>query len=113
MSYTGNTPTFDSVIERAPRNLNIPALDVDWSIGEVHYKDIAVDSTFTFSGLVDGKTLLVILNNTDTNPHAVTWPAGVKINGDYDGNVEAITESIFTFVQSNGKIYMTEVKELA
>jgi len=113
MSYTGSTPIFGSVVETAPKNTAIPTLNVDWLLGEVHYKDISSDSVITFSNLVDGKTLLVILNNTDISPHLITFPVGIKVNGDYDGNVEAMTESVFTFVRSNGKIYMTEVKELA
>lgn len=93
-------------------NAVISALDIDWDSADVHYKDISADSTFTFSNASDGQTIIVILNNTDVNPHAITWPAGILESPNYDGNVEATTESVFTFIQSNSKIYLSEIKEL-
>lgn len=113
MSYVGTTPQFQNVREVAPFNKAIAALDIDWLGGGIYYKDIAVDSTFTFSNAVDGQTIIVILNNTDVNPHAITFPVGVLVDVNYDGNVEATTESVFTFVKSNGKIYVTEIKEFS
>lgn len=97
----------------ATQNVNIAALNIDWSSNAVYYKDISADTTFTFSNDTDGQTIIVILNNTDVNPHAITFPSGILTDPNYDGNVEATTESVFTFIKSNGKIYISEVKELS
>jgi hypothetical protein len=113
MSYTGTTPRFKNVIETEPLNPVVPILDIDWLEGDVHHQDISVDTAYTFSNAVDGKTILIIINNTDVGAHAITFPAGIKVNGDFDGNVEAMTETVFTLVKSNSKLYMTEIKELA
>jgi hypothetical protein len=102
----GRFETIDQV------NLDIPATNLDWSNADIHYKDISADTTFTFSNNINGKSILVVINNTDVNPHAITWPAGVYKSPSYDGNVEAQTETVFTFFQSNNKIYISEIKEL-
>lgn len=55
-------------------SFSMAALDVDWLAGEVFKKDIAVDSTLSFSNPVDGKTIKVIVKNTDAvNPVAVEF----------------------------------------
>ena len=112
-SSSGNFQGISGGGESALSNNNIAAFDIDWDSGGVYYKDINADSTFTFSNDANGQTIIVILNNTDVNPHAITFPSGVLVDPNYDGNVEATTESVFTFVKSNGKIYLSEVKELS
>jgi hypothetical protein len=99
-------------VESNPNN-NITALDIDWSLEGVYYKSISAATTFTFSNDSDGQTILIIIENTDVSAQAITWPAGVKTDPNYDGNVEPSTESIFTLVKSNGSIYIAEVKELS
>lgn len=103
----------DTDTQYVPQNIAIGALDVDWSAGDVFYKSISSDVAFTFSNDSNGATIIVIIENTDASAHAITWPVGVKTPLDYDGNVEAVTESIFTFVKSNGSIYLVEVKEVS
>lgn len=99
-------------VESNPNN-NITALDIDWSLEGVYYKSISAATTFTFSNDSNGQTILIIIENTDASAQAITWPAGVKTDPNYDGNVEPSTESIFTLVKSNGSIYIAEVKELS
>lgn len=94
------------------KNSVIPLQDVDWSTSDIYFKDVIADETFTFSNAVDGQTIIVIINNTDIAPHTMTWPAGVKVGPAYTGVVEAATETVFTFLKSSSKIYLTEVKEM-
>ena len=94
-------------------NTPITAQDISWIDGGVFYKDISTDETFTFSNALDGQSIMVIINNTDTLLHTMTFPAGIKVDGSYTGQVETLTETAFNFVKSNGSIYLTEVKELA
>ena len=94
-----------------PRNKNISALNIDWNDGEIFYKDISADSTFTFSNLQNGKTIIVIINNTDTLSHTVAFPTTLARN-DIVLSVLNGKENVYTFVRSNGKTYVTSVSEL-
>jgi len=113
MSYIGKTPTFSNVKESAPLDIAISALDINWGLGDTYYKSISADSTFTFSNDVNGKSIAVAITNTDASDHAITWPAGVKADLNYDGTVVTGTTSLFTFVKINGVVYVAEMKEIA
>ena len=56
----------------------VPALDIDWRGASTFSKTISANSVFTFSNVIDGKTLIVILKNTSGAPVSVTLPATVK-----------------------------------
>lgn len=99
-------------LKSTPNN-NVAALDIDWSESGVYYKDLAIDSSFTFSNDSDGQVIRVIINNTDTNPHTMTFPAGVKKSSSFSGIISASAESVFTVIKSNGKLYITEDKDLS
>ena len=55
---------------------NITASDIDWSTGNVFYKSISGNTTFTFSNDADGQTIVVGILSTGS--FTVTWPAGVQ-----------------------------------
>jgi len=93
-------------------NNTIPLLDISWIDGGVFYKDISTDETFTFSNDLNGQSIMVVINNTDTLLHTLTFPVGIKTDGSFTGEIEPGTETVFNFVKSNGSIYATEVKEL-
>ena len=113
MSYEGKNPTYENVKESAPLDIAIPSFDVDWSSGDTYSKGITAAETFTFSNDVNGKSIVVAISNIDTSDHAVTWPAGIKADLNYDGTVVNGTTSLFTFVKINGVVYVAEMKEIA
>jgi hypothetical protein len=82
---------------------NTAALSVDWGFSHL-YKTLSANSTFTFSGAADGKTIIVAITNTVGN-FTVTWPsvdwgaAGAPVQ-----RIGAVTD-IYTFTQINGVIY--------
>jgi len=110
MAFTPFPPN-DGIFETT--NIPITAFDIIWKDGGVFYKDISADSTFTLTDTMDGATILVILKNTDTLDHAITWSETLVFDANYDGNIVAGTESVFTFAKSNGKIYVSEVREFS
>jgi len=96
----------------SPFDVAITALNVDWSIGDTFYKLISSSSTFTFSNTLDGKTILVILKNTGASNITVTFPAALT-SGVLNNVVQPNKENIYTFVRSNGKLYVSAVTDLA
>ena len=92
-------------------NLEITALDIDWSTAEVFYKDVSANTTFTFSNVQDGKTIIVIVNNTAVGTVTIDFPTALKASG-FSGDIDASNESVFTFVASNSKVYATSVANM-
>lgn len=75
------TVTEEAGVKKIPRpSVAISALDIDWRVGNVFAKTLAANSTFTFSNVADGNTVVVALTNTASN-FTVTWPATVKWSG--------------------------------
>lgn len=90
----------------------IPAVDVDWSLGDYFYKTLTAGVVFTFSNTVDGKDVTVALTQDGAGGHTVGWPAGVKWSG---GVTPTMTTTIaktdiFTFVKINGILYGSTVQ---
>lgn len=78
---SGATSTEEAGAKKIPRPaVAISALDIDWRVGNVFSKTLAANSTFTFSNVADGTTIVVSLTNTASN-YTVTWPAAVKWSG--------------------------------
>ena len=92
-------------------NAVISALDIDWSSADVFYKDVSANTTFTFSNVQDGKTIIVIVNNTAVGTVTVDFPTALKASG-FSGDIDASNESVFTFVASNSKVYATSVANM-
>jgi hypothetical protein len=81
----------------------ISALDINWN--NTHfYKTLSANSVFTFSNVLDGRTIIVAITNTASN-YTVTWPtvdwgsAGAPTQ-----RTGAVTD-IYTFTRINGTIY--------
>lgn len=75
------TVTHEAGVKVVPRpTVAISALDIDWRVGNVFSKTLAANSTFTFSNVADGNTIVVALTNTASN-FTVTFPATVKWSG--------------------------------
>jgi len=91
-------------------DINISALNVDWSLGDTFYKDISTSSTFTFSNLANGKTIIVILKNTGASDITVTFPTSLK-SGILYNIISPNKENIYTFIRSNNKTYASVVSD--
>lgn len=94
-----------------PRNKNISALAIDWVTAETFWKDIAANTTFTFSNTQAGSSIVVVINNTSASAVTVTFPTGKK-DSSYTGTIAANRETIYTILSSNSKIYISEYKDL-
>lgn len=93
-----------------PTDVAISALDVDWSLGDTFYKNISISSTFTFSNLINGKTILVILKNTGASDITVTFPTALK-SGVLYNIISPNKENIYTCIRSNGKTYISAIAD--
>lgn len=62
----------------APALSSVAALDIDWSalknVDGAYTKTLSANSTFTFSNIVAGQTIVMFITNTASN-YTVTWPA--------------------------------------
>lgn len=89
---TGN-PTFREITARdvaVPVHV-IPATLIDWSLGTTHYKQISsTPTTFTFTGGVDGQSVIVELYITAAGFN-VFWPGTVWWEG---GTAPQISQTI-------------------
>lgn len=90
----------------------IPALDIDWSIAQTFSKTLAANSTFTFSNVTDGRTIVVALTNTASN-YVVTFPASVK----WSGGVQPVQTvgakvTVWTFVRVGSVTYGSAVLDI-
>lgn len=95
-----------------PVNAVIAALDIDWSAAEVFYKDISANETYTFSNVQNGKTIIVIINNTSGGTVTASFPTAL-VDSNFSGDIATGKESVFTFVSSNSKVYATSVIDMA
>lgn len=95
-----------------PVNAVIAALDIDWSSADVFHKDISANETYTFSNVQDGKTIIVIINNTSGGTVTASFPTAL-VDSNFSGDIATGKESVFTFVSSNSKVYATSVIDMA
>lgn len=84
---------------------SIGAADIDWSAGNTFKKTLAANTTFTFSNLTSGQSIVVALTNTASN-YTVTWPGTVKWSGGAapTQTVGAKTD-VYTFVYDGANTY--------
>jgi hypothetical protein len=89
----------------------ISALNIDWSLADVFYKDISTSSTFTFSNIVDGKGISVILTNTSASSVTVLFPSGIfKESGII--TIAANSAAVYSFIRANAKTYLASLSNL-
>lgn len=105
------TTAFVQAAVAYPASSVISALDIDWSLSTAYYKDISANTTFTFSNVIDGKTLSVILTNTSGSSITITLPSPIyRVTGALTvGANEAV---IYTFMRANSKTYMGSITTL-
>lgn len=93
-------------------SVSVAALNIDWSLGELFYKDLAASSTLTFSNLQDGKTISVAIRNTSGADIAITLPTVIK-SASFVNTVKASNkETVFTFMRLNGKTYAASIGDM-
>lgn len=93
--------TFD-----VPPSTPIPAVNIDWSKGQTHYKTLSANTTFTFSNTANTKLPVeVAVTNTASN-YTVAWPASVIWEGGVipTQTVGAKTD-VYTFKFIGAQIY--------
>lgn len=105
----GGTADLPKIIK--PTN-TVSALDVDWSLGYIHYKEISANSTFTFSNLEDGKTISLIIKNTGASTYNINFPATIKTTS-LDLTIQAGKQNIYTFISTSTSVYATAVTQMA
>ncbi len=93
---------------------------VNWSQGNIQFKDIAANTDFSFTNVVDGQTLTMYVKNTSTNLVNCNFLSGVgaanrvKMPMDANGSTTApqIREkraNVYTFVRINTGIFTSYV----
>ena len=106
------------LIEPLSGAYNLPASSItgtviDWTLYNAFFKDISANTTFTFSNLVEGKTITVALRNTTgATVLTVNWPTA-KVDPGYSGAINPGKDAIFTFMRINNTTYLTAVKDFA
>ena len=88
----------------------LPALDIDWSVGDVFHKSISANTAFTFSNTVDGKPVTLTVINTSGASVAVTFPVLYKPDGAF--TIAAGKGGVYTFIKSGSEIFMSFITDL-
>lgn len=99
-----------SLISGIP-SVNISALNIDWSAGNLFFKNTNSNSAFTFSNLVDGKTISVLVRNTGLSAITVSFPYTLG-QSDIPLSVAPSSGSVYSFSNFNGVIAVTCVSEM-
>lgn len=87
----------------------ISASAIAWNTGSLFSKTLSGNTTFTFSGQVDGQTIVVKVTNTTGN-FTVTWPTVSWPNGSAPVQTVGAHTDIYTFVDYGGTISGTVVQ---
>lgn len=99
---TVTTLTLGNVVPPATNAISASA--IDWALAFTHSKTLAANTTFTFSNVVDGKTIIVAVTNTSGN-YTVIWPAvDWGVDGTPVQSIGAKTD-IYTFVRIGSVTY--------
>jgi hypothetical protein len=100
----------DAAVAAIPASSSIGALDINWASGNLFYKSISVDSTFTFSNVTDGRTITIMIENTAGTAKTITLPTTMRVAGTI--TIDAGKEAMLTFARTNSKTYMAIVNTM-
>jgi hypothetical protein len=90
----------------------ISALDVDWSLQGPFKKTLSSSSTYTFSNVQSGQTIVVKFTNTASN-FTVTWPGSVLWSGGTAPTQTTGAKSdVYTFIADGSTVYGSFVQNL-
>jgi len=93
-------------------NIEIAALEIDWSIATNFYKSITEDSVFTFANAVDGQQINVFLIG-DATQRTITFPTAVWSEDVTPNTLLANKHNAYTFIKINGTIYASVINKMA
>jgi hypothetical protein len=93
-------------------NTAIAAADIDWSLGNVFTKTLAANTTFTFSNMSDGQTIVVRLTNTASN-YTVTWPTCKWSGGVAPTMTIGAKDDVYTFIRIGSTTYGSAVQNMS
>ena len=94
----------------APTDTPITTLDIDWSSGDTFYKSVTTNSTFTFSNLINGKSITIFIKNTSAGNIVLSFPLALK-SGVLNLVVNPNKENAYTFVRSDNKLYVNAITD--
>jgi hypothetical protein len=80
---------------------SISGTAIDWSTGDIFYKTISTNTTFTFSNAVDGMKITVII--TAGSGNTVTWPTVKWQNGSPPTQTSSGTD-VYSFIKYNSTL---------
>lgn len=112
ISNTSGTNTGDQV----PTTSAIAATAIDWALlgktGGIYTKTLSANTTFTFSNMVAGYTILVRLTNTASN-YTVTWPTVKWSGGTPPTMTTGVKSDIYTFVYDGTDVFGSAVQDFS
>jgi hypothetical protein len=84
---------------------------VDWSQGETFYRSFSANTTLSFSNVVDGKGITLIVENTGAATIQITFPSPIQ----KDAGVITLTNgrtALFSLIRANGKTFLASMTDL-
>jgi hypothetical protein len=95
------------------KDVVIPALNIDWSSGTTFYKSINANSTFTFSNVIAGKTITVVVFNSNGNAVDIVLPT-VRVQANaFDTSILSNRANVYVFTSINGAVYASSIIEVS
>lgn len=93
-------------------DITVPALNIDWSAGTTFYKSVSANSTFTFSNIVPGKTITLVVFNSAVSTIDLTFPTlKTQVNA-FETNVISNRANVYVFTSVNGAVYASSIFEV-
>lgn len=83
----------------------ISSTAIDWSTGSVFTKTIAANTTFTFSNLTSGQTIVVRITGTSGHAYTSTWPTTSPVNVYWAGGANVAGANQPTQTDSTGGVH--------
>ncbi len=100
-------------IQNTPTTSAISSTAIDWAIlkksGGLYTKTLGANTTFTFSNLAAGETIVVRLTNTASN-YTVTWPTVKWPGGSTPVMTTGAKSDIYTFIYDGTDVFGSGVQ---
>ena len=110
MTIVDDTGLISTTGEVMPPSATLGALNIDWKTGSTFYKEIATNSTFTLSNVVDGKSIMVIVKNTDVAAVDITPPTSIYVQDTI--TLAAGKYAALTFVAINSQVFLSYLVDM-
>lgn len=94
-----------------PPTSAIGASAIDWSLGNVFSKTLSANTTFTFSNVKDGKTIVVRVTNTASN-YTLAWPTVKWAGGVAPTQTIGAKSDVYTFISDGTDIFGSVVQDM-